>query len=77
MDRPAVGASGRAHSQPVVGSMSELIEDENRPLTKQEIYSRLHANQEPMVSKSQAETNLRGVALCRKALGLLPARRSL
>ena len=77
MDGPAVGASDWAHSQPLVRSMNEPIEDENRPLTKQELYSRLHANQEPMVSKSQAETNLRGLALCRKALGLISARRSL
>ena len=54
--------------------MNEQIEDPNKPLTKQEIYARLHAKSEPTVGKTQAERNLRGVAMCRRALGLVSHR---
>lgn len=55
-------------------AMNEQIEDPNKPLTKQEIYARLHAKSEPTVGKTQAERNLRGVAMCRRALGLVSHR---
>jgi len=48
--------------------MIDSTDADNAPMTPQEIYSCLHAKQEPMVSKYQAAVNLRGVAKCREAL---------
>ena len=55
-------------------AMNEEPLDENKPMTKQQIYARLHAKTDSPFSKAQRERNLRGVAMCRRALGLISQR---